>query len=336
LEHPLSLRNTHSLCAIALVAALSPAAPCFSNTAVCFAEPPASERFRPERADFAVKFKNEITSLRTIGVYVLPGEWLTIETEERSERGAYSLRAGCDTVTRRAPSEWTWIAPPKPGLYSLCLARTSPPDSITMNVFVMVPYERLDGEELHGYHVGCYPDPPRGGRPSSPRPRGFIQVTPDNEDTLVSPHFRLKQFLCKQAGDYPKYVILRERLLIKLERILRRVNEEGHDCDTFHIMSGYRTPHYNEAIGNVKYSRHLWGEAADFFVDENPKDGMMDDLNRDGRIDIRDARVLYDIIDDMLRESSDGRLLGGLGKYGSTAAHGPFVHTDVRGARARW
>jgi hypothetical protein len=205
-----------------------------------------------------------------------------------------------------------------------------------MNVFVMVPYERLEGEELHGYQIGCYPDPPRGGRPPSPRPRGFVQVTPDNEDVRVSPHFRLKQFLCKQAGEYPKYVILRERLLIKLERILRRVNEEGFDCGTFHIMSGYRTPHYNESIGNVKYSRHLWGEAADFFIDENPKDGVMDDLNRDGRVDIRDAGVLYEVIDDMSRGSSDGRFLGGLGKYGATAAHGPFVHTDVRGAKARW
>ena len=29
-------------------------------------------------------------------------------------------------------------------------------------------------------------------------------------------------------------------------------------------------------------------------------------------------------------------VVGGLGAYGSTAAHGPFVHVDTRGHRARW
>ena len=28
--------------------------------------------------------------------------------------------------------------------------------------------------------------------------------------------------------------------------------------------------------------------------------------------------------------------IGGLGKYKKTASHGPFVHVDVRGFRARW
>lgn len=43
----------------------------------------------------------------------------------------------------------------------------------------------------------------------------------------------------------------------------------------------------------------------------------MDDLNGDGRLK------------KMMRA-------GGLGVYGSTSAHGPFVHVDVRGTRARW
>ena len=31
-------------------------------------------------------------------------------------------------------------------------------------------------------------------------------------------------------------------------------------------------------FGNVKYSRHVYGGAADIFIDENPKDEMMDDF----------------------------------------------------------
>jgi len=114
-------------------------------------------------------------------------------------------------------------------------------------------------------------------------------VTEENQDTMVSPHFTLKQFACNQDSGFPKYLVLRERLVLKLEDILEKVNKHAYRCDTFHIMSGYRTPYYNELNGNVKHSMHLWGGAADIFIDESPKDGMMDDLNKDGRIDWRDA-----------------------------------------------
>jgi hypothetical protein len=124
--------------------------------------------------------------------------------------------------------------------------------------------------------------------------------------------------------------------LLKLELILQAVNERGYTCDTFHIMSGYRTPYYNKAIGNVKYSRHLWGGAADIFIDENPRDGMMDDLNRDSKIDYRDAAVLYDIIDGLYGKPFYASFVGGLARYRKTPTHGPFVHVDVRGFRARW
>ncbi len=129
---------------------------------------------------------------------------------------------------------------------------------------------------------------------------------------------------------------MKERLLLKLELILERTNERGYRCDTFHIMSGYRTPYYNKAIGNVRYSRHVWGGAADIFVDENPKDAMMDDLNQDGVIDFRDAAVVYDIVDDLFGRPFYAPFTGGLGRYRKTTAHGPFVHVDVRGFRARW
>ncbi len=65
----------------------------------------------------------------------------------------------------------------------------------------------------------------------------------------------------------------------------------------------------------------------------------MDDLNHDGEIDYRDVAILYNIInniDDMYGEPSDKSFVGGLGVYEKTAYHGPFVHVDVRGFRARW
>ena len=111
---------------------------------------------------------------------------------------------------------------------------------------------------------------------------------------------------------------------------------KGYRCETLTVMSGYRTPYYNRAIGNVKYSRHVWGGAADIYIDESPRDGMMDDLNRDGKINYQDAAVLYDLIDAMYGQIWYRPFVGGLGQYEKTGAHGPFVHIDVRGTRARW
>lgn len=78
------------------------------------------------------------------------------------------------------------------------------------------------------------------------------------------------------------------------------------------------------------------GGAADFCIDESPADGRMDDLNRDGRVDRNDARWLANFINDMSRRGAFGPRVDGLGVYGSTAAHGPFVRVDVRGTQARW
>jgi uncharacterized protein YcbK (DUF882 family) len=117
---------------------------------------------------------------------------------------------------------------------------------------------------------------------------------------------------------------------------LEQVNKLGYRCDTFYVLSGYRTPYYNKSIGNVKYSRHLWGGAADIFIDENPKDNYMDDLNKDGVINWKDSEVIYNIVDDLYGEPFYDMFVGGLGWYRKTPSHGPFVHVDVRGSRARW
>jgi peptidase M15-like protein len=224
--------------------------------------------------------------------------------------------------------QWTWTAPGTPGFYPISVVSTDQRDSLTIQAFVLVPYSRLQGEYLNGYRIGRYPAVALRSRAIYRPPSGFIEVTQENENAFVSPHFRLKQFVCKQSGGYPKYIVLNEGLVQRLEELLALANRSGYRASTFHVMSGYRTPAYNRAIGNVAYSRHTWGSAADIFIDEDA-DGRMDDLNRDGRSDARDAEVLYRLFDD----AQGG---GGMGKYDATRAHGPFVHVDLRDRRARW
>jgi uncharacterized protein YcbK (DUF882 family) len=103
------------------------------------------------------------------------------------------------------------------------------------------------------------------------------------------------------------------------------------------VMSGFRTPNYNLTGGNTQgranLSRHMYGDAADVFVD-NDGNGLMDDLNGDGRVDVRDAEVIGQAVERV--EQKNPSLVGGVGVYVASSGHGPFTHIDVRGYRARW
>ncbi len=292
--------------------------------------------FSTGKTGFSVKYKEEIIPYRTFGIFVLPGEKIHMEISDANVKGDYGFEVESGSTTKYEKNKWMWQAPLRTGYYSIMITNPLLQDTMTINVFVMVPFKELTGEYLNGYRIGAYPEKPLRNLKIYEPPEGFIEVTEQNMDTYISPHFKLKQFLCKQNETYPKYVVLRERLLLKLEIILEKVNEAGYQCETFHVMSGYRTPHYNEIIKDVRYSRHIYGGAADIFIDVNPEDGIMDDLNKDGKINYADADVLYEIIDDLYGKPWYEFYVGGLGKYGCTECHGPFVHIDVRGFRARW
>jgi hypothetical protein len=231
----------------------------------------------------------------------------------------------------------TIIAAKSPGLKELVLYNSQSGETITINIFTMVPATNVDRNGyLNGYRIGKYPTTPLKGLDIYLPPKGFVEVTADNADVMLSPNFRLRDFVAKQKSGYPKYVVLRTALLLKLEKILAALNRAGHSIPSLTIMSGYRTPFYNRAIGNLQYSRHVWGGAADFYIDASPKDGLMVDLNMDGKVDRRDARWLAHFIAEMSEKGTFGKRAGDLGVYGSNSAHGPFVHVDVRGFRARW
>ena len=291
--------------------------------------------YNPEECTFSVRFNEEVSNLRIVSMFLLPDEVLKIMIVQPDSE-SYDLAYSSGSIVKHEHVQWQWKAPHGTGLYTLSIQSNYSTDTMKLNIFVMVPYSAMKGEYLNGYRIGKYPAIPFKQLSIYKPPRGFIEVTSENENTYLTPHFQLKQFLCKQSSGYPKYVVLRERLLLKLEMILKRMTEEGYPAETFSILSGYRTPYYNKAIGNVRYSRHNWGGAADIFIDENPKDGMMDDLNNDGKYNWEDAKILYDIIDDMYGKPWYAPFVGGLGRYKKSDAHGPFVHVDVRGFHARW
>lgn len=296
---------------------------------------PRADGFEEKAAGFSVIYKNEASPYRDAAMFVMPREAITIAVDGPS--GDYALATANGDVTVLAPRKWTWRAPATAGLYDVEISGPAKTHPITLHAFVKVPASAVEGGYLNGYRIGEYPARPLNGNPLYLPPEGFVEVTKANEDTHLSPHFKLKQFICKQDSpkEFPKYLVLHERLPLKLEAVLQLVNTLGFRVDTLHVMSGYRTPYYNHAIGDVLYSMHQWGSAADVFVDRNDK-GRMEDLNHDHHVDIGDAKFLYDQVERMLTERPYQRLQGGMGFYAATVAHPPFVHLDVRGTNARW
>lgn len=131
----------------------------------------------------------------------------------------------------------------------------------------------------------------------------------------LTPHFDIHEF--RQFArhgfsetEYPKE--WEQERLLPLCQVLEVIRAElGRPIK---IVSGYRSPAYNKAIGGAKASQHMAGCAADIVVA---------DLN---------ANIVHDVI---LRLHKEKKIkIGGLGKYPN------FCHVDVRSIKgkglARW
>jgi len=247
--------------------------------------------------------------------------WMKLMTAQKTDSTSVLARLFGDSAVRR------------PGIYAV---RDSSAEFHFVN---LVPFTEKKKGMLGTYRMGSWPAEQR--KVAADRygnPAGFIQVTPENQNTRISEHFRLRDFLTKdQSTVWPKYLVLQENLVDKLELLIGALNSRGVKVTRMSVMSGFRTPQYNErgvgAGGRAQNSRHQYGDAADVFVD-NDGNGGMDDLNGDGRVNTADARYLAKVVEEV--EQDHPSLTGGVGIYSATSAHGPFVHVDVRGVKARW
>ena len=116
-------------------------------------------------------------------------------------------------------------------------------------------------------------------------------------DLQLGPHFRLREFACKDGSDK---VLVDDALVELLETI--RAAAGG----AVTINSAYRTPAHNAAVGGVSSSQHLYGRAADIVVSG--------------------ASPL--LVGQIAEYYLDRR--GGIGVYQT------FTHVDTRAIRSRW
>jgi hypothetical protein len=274
-------------------------------------------------------------------VLVMPGDSLTLPVRIAGVAAAnvavrWTPAYGTGApITGRVASDGRTVAPAIPGAWTAAIATADtvrPLDTFT--VLVKVPATAIANGRLNGYRMGAWP---ASAVDRYAPPAGFIEVTEATQNLLVSRGFRLRDFLTHdQTNVWPKYVLIQTRLLDKLELLADELADDGITGARFTVMSGFRTPQYNVKgldQGRATLSRHQYGDAADIWVDAD-RDGIMDDLDHNGRHDRADAVVLAHYVDRL--EARFPELVGGAGAYAATPAHGPFVHVDARGVRARW
>lgn len=232
-------------------------------------------------------------------------------------------------------------APARSGIHKLMVEMNKVTSAIEdISIVTLVPISQKQQGRIGSYRLGSWPWE-SGGTPRSARyaaPRGFIEVTKENQDFHVSEHFRLRDFLTKdQRNIWPKYLLLDPLLIDKLELTIQELERQGVRVQAVHVMSGFRTPQYNHAGGNTagraNLSRHMYGDAADVYVD-NDRNGQPDDITGDGRVTTADAEKFARAAETV--EKQHRELVGGIGIYAACCGHGPFTHVDVRGIRARW
>lgn len=112
----------------------------------------------------------------------------------------------------------------------------------------------------------------------------------------LSNHFLVDEFACNDKSD---------TVVVDLELVDRLEIIREYFASPVIILSGYRTPSYNEAIGGAKFSQHMEGKAADIVV----------------------VGVKPEVVATFCERTF---ATGGVGRYKT------FTHIDTRPNRARW
>ncbi len=134
----------------------------------------------------------------------------------------------------------------------------------------------------------------------------------------LTPSFDVSEFMCRDGSPVPEELI--ETNLLLLCKTLQVIRD--HIARPIVILSGYRSPAWNESVRGAKSSQHLKARAGDCRVA-----GMQ-------------PSELHSTIM-LLYGQGALPLLGGLGLYLDTPKRKGFVHVDVRprkrdGSIARW
>ncbi|MEW6237808.1 MAG: hypothetical protein AB1656_20670 [Candidatus Omnitrophota bacterium] len=232
-----------------------------------------------------------------------------------------------------------------------------------LSCLIPIQTDLRDGS-INGFQIGTYPNPnnPNDLQETPNKkivqehkeiytpPTLFYEVTPETFFLRVFDEYALGEFDLDPrfiSLSYPHYIAIHPNILTKMSLLKKTMLDEGIKVSKFNIIYFYRSPAYNlgakskDGKKSLKssFSMHMYGLAVDFVLDEDG-DLAMDDLNGDGRIDIKDARKLRRYVHklDKRLQQDKSPLLGAAfvyphhdfwerGDYIQT----PYVHMDARG-----
>lgn len=123
----------------------------------------------------------------------------------------------------------------------------------------------------------------------------------------LTTNFRREEFACHDAAQTPvppAYYANVQQLANNLQVLRDALGRPVH------VLSGYRTPAHNAAVGGAKASQHLVAKAGDLHVDG--------------------------LTPAQLHAQIEALIAAGKMKQGGLGLYPTFVHYDVRGYRARW
>lgn len=260
---------------------------------------------------------------------------------------AFAERGG-RIISRSGTDEMVLDLPDTGGTYPVTLNYKYPPGAATdsMTLTLLIPKAvRIVRGRINGYVVGSYPDIDHDRR----APDRFVEITPDLMDLHLSSQFHVEDFVSNsrradQRNFFPKYTIIRQSVIQKIERLVELIDRSPNfQCKGIHVLSGYRTPDYNEVLPEAAiHSYHQYGLAVDIIVDSAPADGVFDDVNQNGKLNIYDAASLAQICDHLEKIGAIPK--GGIGLYEHrhSVGRGKYssswhVHIDVRESKqTRW
>lgn len=255
-------------------------------------------------------------------------------------------------AARPKPAEYVLDLPDTGGAYPVTLqyrrsANGQQPavtGGIPLTILIPKPMRIVRGR-INGYVTGSYPE--RGD--DRKIPDRFVEITPDLMDLYLSKQFRIRDFVSNSRTEaqrryFPKYAVIRYSLISKVERLVSIIDRQPNfECKGIRVLSGFRTPDYNRILPEAAFhSYHQYGLAVDLIVDSAPSDGAFDDVNMDGKVNIKDAASLAKICD--LLETRGSLPHGGIGLYeyrhslpGGKWRSTYHVHVDVRESKqTRW
>lgn len=281
-------------------------------------------------------------------LFLLPGESLELCAE--APDGPCRVTLLKDGKPHIEDAALSFVSPDKPGSYYIPLMLSSATCRRMVEICIQVPMRATarktdQGFDLKagGMEIGHYRHPSRSGNakvkenPDSYQPPvWWLAITQQNQDFEVVPGLTAAELVVSSEDTGTRHtdlVPVKYSMWLAIGTLRDALTARGIPGDALKIISAHRTPAYNRAVGSNAFGRHIFGDAFDFYIDAG--NGKAMDLNRDGKLDRRDAYPVIAVIEDLM---ADGKIpMGGIGIYNYVAGdHVVTMHVDQRGHRATW